>query len=309
MRLFVIANPAAGQGTAQSKIPLLRKCLEDHGISHDLVLTERPWHAAELAEKAASEGYDTIASAGGDGTANETINGIMRSGKSADDRPAFFVFGIGRGNDFAFGAGIPADIDEGCRTVAGEAMGTIDVGFLAGGDYPDGRYFGNGIGIGFDTIVGLEAAKMKRLHGFSAYAVGALKTLIIYPEAPEVKMSGPDGVSVVHTHQISLMNGRRMGGGFYMAPEALMTDGLLDLCMARKVNRRQMISLIVMYLGGKQSESDLITTGRGRHYRFEAVEGSLVVHADGETICSGGSTLDVECLPAQIRIHASPSAV
>ncbi|MDZ7797964.1 MAG: hypothetical protein U5N56_13435 [Candidatus Marinimicrobia bacterium] len=64
----------------------------------------------------------------------------------------------------------------------------MDVGEVRGGDYPEGRFFGNGVGIGFDTLVGLAAAKMNFVQGGFAYTLGAIKTLIEYPSAPEIKI-------------------------------------------------------------------------------------------------------------------------
>ena len=89
------------------------------------------------------------------------------------------ILSVGRGNDFAFGVGVPRDLEAGCRTLAQNNRRTIDVGWVVGGLYPQGRYFGNGVGIGFDAVVGFEALKMKWLHGFPSYIVAALKTRLV----------------------------------------------------------------------------------------------------------------------------------
>jgi diacylglycerol kinase family enzyme len=68
------------------------------------------WHAAELAEGAARDGYDVIVCASGDGTVNEAINGIMSAKKAGFNGAAFTVLGIGTGNDFAGGTGIPTNL-------------------------------------------------------------------------------------------------------------------------------------------------------------------------------------------------------
>ena len=96
----------------------------------------------------------------------------------------------------------------------------MDVGRITGGDYPKGRYFANGVGIGFDTIVGLEAAKLKKVHGFMAYVIGAARTFLIYPKAPLVRLAHDNGLIEQESHQISIMNGKRMGGTFFMAPHS-----------------------------------------------------------------------------------------
>lgn len=259
-------------------------------------------HAALLAERAALDGVDAVIAAGGDGTANEVLNGLMRARPTARRQPALGVLCIGRGNDFAYGAGIPTDLAEGCRVLVEGHRRLMDVGLITGGDYPQGRYFGNGIGVGFDTMVGLEAAKMKRVRGFMGYVLGALKTLFLYYRAPLLRMERDGTMTEGPAIQISVMNGKRMGGTFFMAPESVNDDGLLDLCMAGAPGRLQMIGLMMRYMKGTQAQSPLITTGRLRELSLKALDGALVIHADGETICTAGVAVRVQCLPGQVEV-------
>jgi len=298
----VIVNPVAGHGTAAGRLPELEAHLAEHRVAHETVLTQRPMHAAELAEKAARDGADAVVAAGGDGTGNEVVNGLMRARSSVRRLPALGLLCIGRGNDFAYGAGVPADLAEGCRVLADGYSRPIDVGLIVGGDYPQGRFFGNGIGIGFDTIVGLEAAKMKSLHGFLGYVLGALKTLFLYYRAPLLRIDHSGVPFEKRSIQISVMNGRRMGGTFFMAPEAINDDGLLDLCMAGAPRRAQMIGLMLKYMKGTQASSPHIVTGRVRKLDVTALDGGLVIHADGETICTSGVRVQVECLARQLEV-------
>ena len=214
--------------------------------------------------------------------------------------PPFGCLAVGRGNDLAYGVGIPQGLEEGCALLAEPRYKPMDVGRVTGGDYPDGRYFGNGIGIGFDTIVGLEAAKMTHVHGFLAYVFGALKTLITYPAPPRLELLFNGERMDRRTPQLSVMNGTRMGGTFFMAPEAKNDDGLFDLCMASDVSRGRLLSIIVKYTKGTQAESPDIWFGRTAELTIRALDGFLVVHADGETICIDGRELKVECLKHQI---------
>ena len=97
-----------------------------------------------------------VVAAGGDGTLNEVLNGLMCASTSQDDRPALGTIPIGRDNDFSFGMDVPHDIEAVCQLLASGECRPIDVGLVKGGDYPEGRYFGNGVGIGFDAVVGFE---------------------------------------------------------------------------------------------------------------------------------------------------------
>jgi YegS/Rv2252/BmrU family lipid kinase len=298
----IIANPVAGRGAGDRCIPQIERALSEYGLDFHIVRTERPWHAAELAQEAAAEGYDVVVAAGGDGTANEVLNGLMQAKQSGSSPCAMGVLCVGRGNDFAYGAGIPADLDEGCQVLAQDYRRTIDVGRALGGDYPEGRYFGNGIGIGFDAVVGFEAVKMTRLHGFPSYIVAALKTMFLYYKAPLVTIEYGDQTIRQRSLMVSVMNGRRMGGGFMMAPEGEPDDGLLDLCIARQVGRARIFYLIFHFMQGTQANQEPIQTGRARGVVVTAVDGTLPAHADGETLCTAGQRLEMELLPSQIEI-------
>ncbi len=301
-RYKIILNPTAGKGAAGERIPEVNTLLRQQGLDYEIFLTQRVWHAAELARDAKSEGFDVVVSAGGDGTVNEIINGLMIAKERGEALPAMGCLSLGRGNDFSYGADIPGNLAPGVEVLARDQRRPMDVGRITGGNFPQGRYFGNGIGAGFDTIVGLEAAKMKHVHGFMAYVFGALKTFILYPNAPDIILTHDKGVFTQPSHQISIMNGKRMGGTFFMAPDAKNYDGLLDLCLASRLTRRAMITLMGHYMKGTQALHPSIQIERSATYQISAPHGGLVVHADGETICTDGYSLLVECLASQIQM-------
>jgi diacylglycerol kinase (ATP) len=298
----IIANPVAGRGDGERAIPQIEGALRGYDLDFDLVRTERPWHAADLAQEAVAAGYDGVVAAGGDGTANEVLNGLMRAKQAGAGTCTMGILCVGRGNDFAYGMGIPTDLEAGLQALAQGHRRTMDVGRVVGGLYPEGRYFGNGIGIGFDAVVGFEAVKMTRLHGFPSYLVAVLKTVFLYYKAPLVTIEY-DGQTITQLSlMISVMNGRRMGGGFMMAPEGQPDDGLFDLCIARQVSRARIFGLIPHFLRGTQATQEPIQTGRARRVVVTAVEGVLPAHADGETLCTDGRRLEIELLPRQIEI-------
>ena len=105
---------------------------------------------------------------------------------------------------------------------------------------------------------------------------------------------------------ISIMNGRRLGGGFLMAPDAKPDDGLFDLCIAHEVSRARMFSLIPHFLRGTQATQEPITTGQAAHISITAVEGALPAQTDGEILCVDGQHLEIELLPRQIGVLYQP---
>lgn len=307
--LQVIVNPISGRGRGGESVPAIRSALEALGLDFALVLTERPWHAAELAEQAARQGCGAILAAGGDGTANEVLNGLMLA-RAAGVRPlpALCVLAVGRGNDFAFGMQFPTDLQAACRLAAEGARRPIDVGQVRGGLYPQGRYFGNGVGIGFDAVVGFEALKLTRLHGFASYIVAALKTIFLFARGPQVRLEIDQETLELPALMVSIMNGRRMGGGFMMAPEAETGDGLFDVCLARQVSRAGIVALIPRFMAGTQAAHPAISFRRARRIRVQALQGVLPAHADGETLCTEGRELEIEIVPGALEVLASVGA-
>ena len=306
-RYKIIVNPVSGRGAGERSIPLIEQSLREHGLDFDLVLTERPWHAAEFAQQACVDGYDVVVAAGGDGTANEVLNGLMLarpSGKVA----AMGVLCVGRGNDFAFGVGVPHGIEDGCRVLAQGHRRAIDVGRVTGGLYPQGRYFGNGVGIGFDAVVGFVAAKMKRLTGFASYVVAALETAFLYYHAPLLRIEYDGQTLTLPTLMVSTMNGRRMGGGFMMGPDASPDDGMFDLCIVEQVSRMRIFALIPKFMSGTQATHPAIKMARARRVTVTAIKGTLPAHGDGETLCTEGQALTMELEPRQIEIITAPEA-
>jgi len=296
----LIVNPTAGGGRARQSIPDIDRRLRKSGLDFERVQTERPWHAVALAQAAAAE-VDVVVAVGGDGTANEVLNGLMLA-KEAGHTATMGVLCVGRGNDFAFGVGIPTELAAGCEALIADRRRIIDVGRVVGGDFPQGRYFGNGVGIGFDAVVGFVAAKMKHVKGFLGYFVAAIKTIFVYFKAPIVHLEFDGQPMNLHALMVSVMNGTRMGGGFMMAPNGKPDDGVFNLCIARQVSRPRIFAVMLKFIKGTQYDHPAISDGQTRRITVTAVEGTLPAHTDGETLCTEGQKLEIEIIPNAIEI-------
>lgn len=301
MKYYIIVNPTSGRGHAQQAIPQIEELLRSFNLDFELVLTERPWHAADLAEAAARAGYDVVATASGDGTANETVNGLMRARAAGFTHTAFSVLPVGTGNDMNFGLGHHLTLEDGVRALAGNHRRKIDVGLVRGGDYPNGRYFANGVGIGFDAQTGFEAVKIRWATGIIPYLIAVIRTILYYFNAPKVEITLDGDAWVQRSLMTSIMNGRRMGGGFMMAPDGAPDDGWLNLCIASEASRIRLFQLIPHFLKGTQATQPEITMKRAKTVRVRALEGTLPAHADGETLCYQGQSLEVELIPSALE--------
>jgi len=305
-KVKVIVNPVSGKGHGLKAVPEIEARLTESGINFDLIMTEHPGHAMVLAQQAVEEGYDVVVAAGGDGTVNEVVNGLMLVKQFTGKTAALGVLCVGRGNDFAFGAGIPHDLNEGIDCLVQNRRRRIDIGRVMVDSDPSPRFFANGIGIGFDAVVGFEAAKLK-LSGFLAYAVAAVKTIFLYDKAPVIRMQIDGEAKDSPSLMVSIMNGRRMGGGFLMAPDGDMGDGWLSLCLAGNANRRTIFSLLPRFMNGTQTGHPLIEMRLAEKITVEALEKPLPAHADGETLCEAGEKLAVELLTEQMEVIYVPA--
>ncbi len=301
MKYLIIVNPISGRGYAGKSIPLIEDLMRRHNLDFDLVQTERPWHAADIAERAVRDGYAVIVTASGDGTANEALNGIMRAKNAGHYDTAMSILPVGTGNDMAYGMGLRGGLEETVQALAKNHRKRIDIGLVKGGDYPEGRYFANGIGIGFDAMVGFEAIKVRWTRGLPAYLIGVIRTVFWYFKAPTVEMKFNGKTIVQPSLMISVMNGQRMGGGFYMAPDGDPGDGRFDLCIASEASRLRIFGLIPYFLKGTQHTQPEVTTGQTDAIRIKAVKGSLPAHADGEMLCVEGQELHVELIPSALE--------
>ncbi len=303
MKYYVIVNPTSGRGLGEKSIPQIESSLRANGLDFTLVQTEHVWHASELAEKAARNGYDVIVCASGDGTINESLNGIMKARKDGHTKSAFSVLSIGTGNDFAGGTGIPTNLTDSIKSLVANKRRKIDLGLVKGGDYPEGRYFGNGIGVGFDAAVGNEAIKIRWTPGLPAYLIGVIKTVFLYYNPPNVEIVLDDKETINQVSlMISVMNGRRMGGGFQMAPDSKPDDGLFDLCIAETGTKARILALIPHFIRGTQASQPEVKMRRAKKVSIKSLDKTFPAHADGEFICLNGSALTLELLPSELEI-------
>ena len=308
-RYLLIVNPTSGRGFAGRSLPLMEAELKKYKIEYDIVMTERPWHAADLAEKGARDGYEAVIIASGDGTANEVLNGLMRARKAGFTKTAMGQIAVGTGNDFAFGMNIPGGVEIGCKILAENYRRKMDVGVVRGGDYPDGRYFGNGVGIGFDAATGFVAAKIRWTRGLLLYLIAAIETIFVYYKAPTVRLVYEGKELTQPSLMISIMNGRRMGGGFFFAPKGDPGDGWFDMCLARSASQLRIFGLIPYFMKGTQATQPEVKLDRCRKVVATAISGTMPVHCVGETVCFEGKELEIELLPAQIEfITQKPAA-
>ena len=241
-RWFFIVNSTAGRGRTGKKISKLVTSINEHKLDFEIELTKAPQHAIQLAKDAINKGFHNIISVGGDGTLNEVINGVMRSGKA--DEVNVGIIPEGGGNDFATSLNLSSNINKAVNTLQKFNVKKIDVGKI------EDRYFINALGMGFDARAAQISNKIKHLNGLPRYLLAVIKALVaLKPFEAEVKLDN-------YTYNspfllIAIGNGKYIGGGFLLTPEAIVDDGFLDICFIKTITRRRILSLLPSAIKGK----------------------------------------------------------
>ncbi len=201
-------------------------------------LADRQGHATELALEAVNENADYIIAAGGDGTLNEVVNGIMQASPEKREKLVLGLFPQGTGNDFARTAGIPKSLDELALSITNEKHRKIDIGFVEfmGGDGTmQSRYFDNvaEIGVGAKAVEIVNKSS-KTLGSTLTFFLGVVRAFLGYKQQ-SVRIKAEDFQWVGKIVAVCVANGRYFGSGLGIAPGANLDDGKLALVIVGNI--------------------------------------------------------------------------
>lgn len=265
-----------------------------------MVYTQHHGHAVELAQQAARDGYRFVVAAGGDGTVNEALNGLLSASGANGTGPVLGIVPIGRGNDAAMSMGLSQDLQQACDTILRQQVKPIDIGVAFCDDRAQERFFINCVGMGFDAAVAMAALEKRSTRGFLNYLMAILKTIMTYRGNHLVEMSFGADVVTARYHLITFMNGNRLAGGFQIARAARMDDGRLDLWMLRGVSRPRMLALLPRFLNGTQEGQPDTENRLVERASVTAIDGVMPVQLDGELFCTEAKKIEVEILPKRL---------
>ncbi len=289
-RMLLIVNPAARHGETGRLLPAIEKLLQY--VEHDTVVTTHMGHAADIAE--AAEGYETVVAVGGDGTVHEVLNGLMK--RPASDRPRLGLLPTGSGNDTRRTLGIPEDLAGAALALAAGHSRRFDVGVC------NGIYFNNSFAAGLDARVTAKAVEYKvttKRSGLWLYLTALMHVLFheLYPHEVRVSWDGhpPERRSVLI---VAATIGPTYGGGFYITPEALADDGLLEVCVIDPLSLPQALLRLPFVILGKHTRMRVVEMSRRGTIVIES-DDPMPAQIDGEVHLA--RRFDVSILPAAIE--------
>lgn len=292
MRTKIILNPYSNRWAAKESIPQVEQALAEVKLDYELVLTAEPQEGTALAEAAVNEGFDAIVAAGGDGTINEVLNGLLSATADGPTIP-FGILPLGTANDFNLMAGLPDTVADAALVIAQGKTRQIDAGQV------NDRFFINNSGLAMEPMVTLENIRMKRLSGEIRYVVALLK-VIAKMKAWQMQVEWDDGGYDGPVYLLSVCNSPRTGG-FQMAPGAKIDDGLFDVVLAPEVPRRTLLLLLLRLMQGTHVNHEVVTFIRTANLSVSSRPGTPA-HTDGEVFTESIERIEYKILPGKVTL-------
>jgi len=274
---FLVINPTAAGGRV-TKIwsDQIKPLIDEYDIQYDFQFTTHPQHAIEIAMTQIDEGYNLICSVGGDGTANEVLNGVIK----ARHKGIYAAFTVGTGNDIPSTFGIPEeDIGTSIRYLVEGKDKTFDVGYCENAD----RYFAGVASMGLDAEVADRTNRgIKKLRGTRNYQVALAITLVKFK--PYFLVITPKEASHMEKQCMALAigNGKRYGAGMHICPNAEVTDGKFTATIIKKMNRFSLLRVFPKVYDGKHLAHIKVETFEGATIHVDSPKKKCLYQVDGE---------------------------
>lgn len=292
MKVLLIFNPNAANGRAKKMLPTLLNRFEELKIDVKVLKTERQGHGRELVRQAELKGFDGVIAAGGDGTLFEVINGYYEN--NSQERIPVGVLPTGTGNAFSRDLDLKAtDWERAIDIIHSNNIKKIDVGRFSS----DGQeyYFLNILGLGFVSDVS-DVAKNFKIFGNSAYILGVFYQLL-FLKTHQLKIEIDGQILERDNVFVEISNTRYTGTTFLMAPEAKIDDGLLDITLLNKINRRGILKIFPTIFDGTHVNQEHIEVFKAKKIKVET-NIPKVLTPDGEVL--GSTPIEVECLKEHV---------
>jgi diacylglycerol kinase (ATP) len=293
MRWYAVVNPACGRSRRGAGWTAVSRAIERRGLELEVAHTACEGGGEVLARDAVAAGARAILVAGGDGSVNDVLQGIMHAGLAVTRELTLAVAPLGTGNDWARSLGIDCDPDRIAYTLESGRRTLHDVGAI---DFPGSptqrRWFINVAGAGYDAYV---AERVPRpAPSASAYLRGALAGLASY-RSPVFRITADEQTVEGRLLLAFVANARYCGHRMDVAPTASTEDGQLDVVAIRELSLMRILpKLMKLYRGGILGDPAV------RHERAGSVridtQPPVTVQADGQVV---GRTPAVFCVVRQ----------
>lgn len=298
---FVIINPVSGRNKGRKLWHKIKPLLTEGGIEYAFALTKYVNHGYEHARAGIRNGCRNFLIIGGDGSANDVVNGICKSGISLHNFTVAML-AAGTGNDWVRTIGKCEDLKKVVASLKRKELFKHDVGICNyhKNDSAQTRYFINIVGLGFEGHVA------KRLFNHYSifrgtklqYQIAILRSLLIYKHT-QMKIT-VDGVTTqLTTLSIAAGIGKYNGGGLKQLPESKFDDGLLDMTVIGNMSKFKMVISLPKLQSGIHTQMEEVKTFRGKVITIES-NPNVFFDADGEYI--GSTPIQLSIMDKKLQI-------
>lgn len=264
----LIVNPKAGNGRSQRLLPYIEQFFQEKSLPYDIYITKGPKDAIKAAKKAAKT-HDVLVAIGGDGTIHEVVNGMASSDAILGILP------VGTGNDYARALGLPKEIHKACQALFEGNVKEMDLGHVLE------QYFVNCVGVGFDGTVAYYANQgNKYVGGTWVYILAILKTLMTF-RPMEMEIHLDERSFTLNSTLVAIGIGQSYGGGMKILPDAIVDDGLFDVCIIEETGRLKTLFTFPRVIYGKHLSLKEVAIYRSREVRIH-MHSPMRLHMDGE---------------------------
>ena len=289
-RVEFIINPISGTVSKAGIPEAIDEYLDKSKYSYEIVETHYAGHAEELAKKAAAKGVEVVVAIGGDGTVNEVARGITHTST------ALGIIPCGSGNGLARHLRIPINIKKSLEIINECKIHDLDYCNINGHD------FFCTCGMGFDAFISFKFAEAGK-RGPITYFQQVLETGLKYkPQTYE--LSTDEDTTTYKALLVTCANASQYGNNAYIAPQASMSDGLMDVVIMEPFDIIEAPQIAIDMFSKTLNKSSRIKTFRTRHLHVHRSEAGPI-HFDGEPILAG-TDIDVNVIPKGIKVVVNP---
>ena len=287
--LFII-NPISGTAGKEDLPAEIMRYIDKDKFDIDIIFTDHAGHAKSLAQEAASRGINIVVAVGGDGTVNEVASALVHT------QTALGIIPCGSGNGLARHLLIPLKIKQSIEIIHRHLIRELDYGVI--NEHP---VFCT-CGMGFDAFVSMKFAETGK-RGPITYIQKVLESGLKYrPETYEI--SNDDDVSLYKAFLISCANASQYGNNAYIAPQASMSDGLMDVIIMEPFDMLEAPQIAIDMFSKTLDISSKIKTFQTKKLHIHRSKPG-VIHYDGEPV-EAGTNIDIHVEAKGIHIVVNP---
>lgn len=289
--VFII-NLISGTSDKAAIPGLIDQYLDKTQFEYEIAVTQYAGHASEIAAKAKDDGVDVVVAIGGDGTVNEVARAIVHSST------ALGIIPCGSGNGLARHLLLPLNVRKAIEVINRCEIRQLDYGII--NDYP----FFCTCGMGFDAFVSMKFAEAGK-RGPITYVENVLREGLKYkPETYTIE--DDNGTLQYKAFLISCANASQYGNNAYIAPQASMSDGLMDVIIMEPFDVFEAPQISIEMFSKTLDKNSKIKTFRTRHLHIHRDKPG-VIHYDGDPVMTGAD-IDIELKPKGINIIVNTMA-